>query len=91
MSQKISDKVSFIDLSRSDKIKILKIVDSSNSSHLYKVSPSLYVNTRIARRFFYTIKRQTFEIFYTNEVGWQVVGYQGPPQWKGHMDYHECV
>lgn len=91
MSQKVSNKVSFIDLSRSDKIKILKIADSSNSSHLYKVSPSLYINTRIARRFFNTIKRQTIEIFYTNETGWQVVGYQGPPQWKGHRDYHECV
>lgn len=91
MSQKVSNKASFIDLSRSEKIKILKIADSSNPSHLYKVSPSINVNTRIARRFFYTIKRQTFEIFYTNEVGWQVVGYQGPPQWKGYLDYHECV
>ncbi len=91
MSQKVTNKASFIDLSRSEKIKILNIADSSNHSHLYKVSPSLYVNTRIARRFFYTIKRQTIEIFYTNEAGWQVVGYQGPPQWKGHMDYHECV
>jgi hypothetical protein len=91
MSQKVSNKASFIDLNRSEKIKILKISDSSSPSHLYKVSPSLYVNTRIARRFFYTIKRQTFEIFYTSEVGWQVVGYQGPPQWKGHLDYHECV
>ncbi len=52
MSQKVSNKASFIDLSRSEKIKILKIADSSNPSHLYKVSPSLYVNTRIARRFF---------------------------------------
>ena len=67
LSQKVSNNASFIDLSRSEKIKILNIADSSNPSHLYKVSPSLYVNTRIARRFFYTIKRQTFEIFYTNE------------------------
>jgi hypothetical protein len=34
--------------------------------------------------------RETIEIFYTSDAGWKVVGYQGPPQWKGNLDYDKC-
>jgi hypothetical protein len=91
MAKKISNKESFIDLSHDEKIKILQIADSGRLPYIHKVYLFIkYRNTRIARTFFSIIKEQTFESFYTSEIGWKVVGYQGPPQWSGHLDYYKC-
>ncbi|HEX3033615.1 MAG TPA: gluconate 2-dehydrogenase subunit 3 family protein [Thermodesulfobacteriota bacterium] len=91
MAEKISDKESFLDLAHDEKIEILKIADTSRSSYIYKVYLFIrYWGSRTGRRFFYTIREQTFGVFYTSEVGWNVVEYQGPPQWSGYPDYYKC-
>ncbi len=91
MAEKISDKESFIDLSDKEKIKVLRMADSAKLSHIHKGYLFIrYRVTRAARKFFYTVKRQTIEVFYTGETGWKVVGYEGPPQWSGHFDYYKC-
>lgn len=91
MAEKVFDKESFLDLTLDEKIKILKIADSGRTSLTHKAY--LFIRYRgiiPAVRFFSAIKRQTFEVFYTSEMGWKMVGYQGPPQWAGHLDYHNC-
>lgn len=91
MAEKTSNKESFLDLSIDEKIKILKIADSGRTSLTHKAY--LFIRYRgiiPAIRFFRMIRRQTFEVFYTSEMGWKVVGYEGPPQWAGHLDYHKC-
>jgi len=91
MAERVSHKESFLDLGNDEKIKILKIADSGRSTYIQKVYLFIrYWGTRIARNFFSTIKRQTFEGFYTSEMGWKVIDYQGPPQWSGYPDYYKC-
>jgi hypothetical protein len=91
MAEKTSDKESFLDLTHDEKIKVLKIADSGRASLAHKVYLLMrYRDTISARKFFRMIRRQTFEVFYTSEIGWKVVAFQGPPQWAGHLDYHKC-
>lgn len=92
MAMKTSDKESFLDLSHNEKIYILELADSGRNSYIYKVYLFIrYRVSRTVRKYFSTIKQQTFKAFYTGETGWKVVGYQGPPQWSGHLDYHKCT
>jgi hypothetical protein len=91
MAEKTSDKESFLDLTQDEKIKVLRIADSGRASLTHKVYLLIrYRDTISARKFFRMIRRQTFEVFYTSEMGWKVAGYEGPPQWAGHIDYHKC-
>lgn len=91
MAERVFERESFLDLNHNEKVKILKIADSSGLSYIYKVFLFLrYRGTRTARGFFKTLKQQTIEVFYTSEMGWKVVGYDGPPQWSGNPDYNEC-
>jgi hypothetical protein len=92
MAMKTSDKESFLGLSHNEKINILRLADSARFSYIYKVY--LFIRYRVSgtvRKYFYTIQKQTIEAFYTSKTGWKVVGYQGPPQWSGHLDYHKCT
>lgn len=92
MAVKTSGTESFLDLSHNAKIAILELADSGRLSFIYKVYLFIrYRLSRTVRKFFYTIRQQTLEVFYTSETGWKFVGYQGPPQWSGHLDYHECT
>ena len=92
MAMKTSDKGSFLDLSHNEKINILKLADSARFSYIYKIYLFIrYRVSRTVRKYFYTIKKQTIEAFYTSKTGWKVVGYQGPPQWSGYLDYHKCT
>ncbi len=92
MAMKTSDKGSFLDLSHNEKIYVLELADSGRYSYIYKIYLFIrYRVSRTVRRYFSTIKQHTFKAFYTSETGWKVVGYQGPPQWSGHLDYHKCT
>ncbi len=92
MAMKTSDKESFLDLSHNEKINILRLADSARFSYIYKIYLFIrYRVSRTVRKYFYTIKNQTIEAFYTSKIGWKVVGYQGPPQWSGYLDYHKCT
>lgn len=45
---------------------------------------------RIARTpFFSELRTDVLTLFYSDPVGWNVVGYQGPPL-IGYPDYHKC-
>jgi len=92
MAEKYYDKENFLGLSYDEKLIVLKMSDSGRFSYVYKIYLFIrYRVNRTVRRFFSTIKKQTFEVFYTGKTGWKVVGYPGPPQWSGHLDYHECT
>jgi hypothetical protein len=43
----------------------------------------------VPRRFLRQIRRDVFFGYYSNPIGWKVVGYYGPPQPVGYPDYAE--
>ena len=83
---------SFLKLSSEAQTKILVKADSSSTTLFGKIFDNLqYGEAQIGHKFFQTIRRQTFAVFYAHPMGWTTVGYHGPPQWSGHLDYHICV
>ncbi|MBI5380151.1 MAG: gluconate 2-dehydrogenase subunit 3 family protein [Nitrospirae bacterium] len=43
--------------------------------------------TGVGRRFFQRVRLDTFALFYNHPSGWKMVGFSGPPQPRGHLDY----
>jgi len=43
-----------------------------------------------ARQFFVTARDDVLDAFYSSPTGWEVLGYDGPPQWGGYPDYDRC-
>ncbi len=91
MARRMFGQDSFLDVEQYGQLKILDIAESGTLGLLDKVFLFLrYRKLGTGKRFFSQIKRQSFEIFYTSEIGWKMVGYQGPPQWSGYLDYYQC-
>ena len=86
MSKMLSGENSFLDLNQDEMIEILNIADQKKSL-LYKEAniPRVDRDKNIGSLFFDNLVRQTFNIFYTSDLGWKVVGYHGPPQWAGTL------
>lgn len=40
--------------------------------------------------FFKTVKGDVFDGFYASPISWQMIHYQGPPQFNGYHDYGKC-
>lgn len=93
IAEKNYEKESLLDLSYNEKIKLLKMSDSGKVSYSYEKSFFIgYLDSHTVRHFFInTIKQQTYDVFYTSEIGCRVIGYQRPPQWSGHPDYDKCA
>ena len=91
MSKMLSGENSFLDLNQDEMIEILNIADQKKSL-LYKEAniPRVDRDKNIESLFFDNLVRQTFNIFYTSDLGWKVVGYHGPPQWAGNLNYNKC-
>ena len=90
MAMKNYKKKSFLDLNYDEKTEILKIADSGKLPDIYDKSPRRKSRAEMVKIFFEVIKQHSFETFYTSRTGWEVVGYQGPPQWSGNKDYYRC-
>jgi len=87
----IFSKKGFMSLSKDEQITLLKAVETGNVAGL--AGEKIAIDSRAVRTailFFALIKKQTFEAFYSGNIGWQVAGYKGPPQWKGNRDYNKC-
>ena len=82
---------SFLDLSKESQEEILRLADSGEISFTEKNLEWIMLGeSHIGKRFFDMVRAQTLHAFYTSSIGWQVVGYQRPPQWSGHPDYFRC-
>lgn len=90
MAKQLAGKDSFLDLSQDEKKEILNMAYASKalperggiSQQYGSMLPGILLLNHLIR--------QTIQIFYTSEAGWKVVGYHGPPQWKGNPDYDKC-
>ncbi len=83
---------SFLQLDCSAQTKILLKADVPLKTVWEKISDKIqYGETHLGYTFFQSLKQQTFAVFYAHPMGWMTVGYHGPPQWSGHLDYHICV
>ena len=82
---------SFLDLRIENQQKILQLADSGEMSYIEKNLEWIILGeSNIEKRFFDMVRAQTLRAFYTSPIGWQVVGYQRPPQWSGHSNYFRC-
>jgi len=90
-AKELTGRDSYLDLNQDERIEILNIA-SPNKSSLYKEAniPRVDRNTTVGNLFFDNLVRQTLDIFYTSDLGWKVVGYNGPPQWAGNPNYSKC-
>jgi hypothetical protein len=90
MAKQLAGKDSFLDLNQDEMMEILNIAYASTSLSTRGVIPNQYSSMLPGILLINHLIQQTIEIFYTSEIGWKVVGYQGPPQWKGNLGYAEC-
>lgn len=87
MAQNLYGKNKFLDLTKGQMIEVLNIADPYKSGQSKNFNN---IDIRTLRNFFGTLIQQTKYNFYTSETGWQAVGYDGPPQWRGNPDYDRC-
>ncbi len=82
---------SFLDIEADKQEKILQYAEKDEMTYLEKnIEWLLHGDSHIGKRFFTMVRKHTFQAFYTSPLGWQIVGYQRPPQWSGHPDYFRC-
>jgi hypothetical protein len=90
MAKQLAGKESFLDLSQDEMMEILNMAYASKSLSSRGVISNQYGSMLPGILLINHLIRQTIEIFYSSELGWKVVGYQGPPQWKGNLGYDKC-
>ena len=90
-AKELTGRDSYLDLNQDERIEILKIADQYRSSLSRRaIAPAVDRENLIGNQFFKDVVRRTIDIFYTSDLGWKVVGYHGPPQWAGNLDYSKC-
>lgn len=90
MAKQLAGKDSFLDLNQDEMMEILNIAYASESLSNRSAISNQYGSMLPGILLINHLIRQTIEIFYSSELGWKVVGYHGPPQWKGNLDYDKC-
>jgi len=90
-ARELAGRDSYLDLSQDERIEILNIAEQYRStSSRSAIAPAVDRENLIGNQFFKDVVRRTIDIFYTSDLGWRVVGYNGPPQWAGNLDYSKC-
>lgn len=89
-AKNLFDKDSFLDLSQDEKIEIINVADKGKLSSIDSNIPIVDRDNLAGILFFHNLVRLTLYTFYSSDIGWKAVGYNGPPQWKGNLDYHKC-
>lgn len=90
-AKELTGRDSYLDLNQDERIEILNIADQHRSSLSGRgISPAVDRESLIGNQFFKDVVRRTIDIFYTSDLGWKVVGYHGPPQWAGNLNYNKC-
>jgi hypothetical protein len=86
--RKLYDK-QFLALSLPQQEEILRIADriaerprSERPDREEALDPS-----GVGWRFFQRVRLDAFALFYNHPSGWKMVGFSGPPQPRGHLDY----
>ena len=90
----------FLSLKIKDQITLLRSIDKAESMRKRPASGFLErVDRKIdtlwndffgvgnSSHFFYRIRRDVFSAYYSNPISWKVIGYYGPPQPVGYLDY----
>jgi hypothetical protein len=90
MAKQLAGKDGFLDLNQDEMMEILNMAYASESLSNRSAISNQYGSMLPGILLINHLIRQTIEIFYSSELGWKVVGYHGPPQWKGNLDYDKC-
>ena len=90
-AKELTGRDSYLDLNQDERIEILNIADQYRSSLSRRaIAPAVDRENLIGNQFFKDVVRRTIDIFYTSDLGWKAVGYHGPPQWAGNLNYNKC-
>lgn len=82
---------SFLLVPPDGRLRILELAESGQVGRLQKFKEWWRLGALgHGLRFFELAKADTVAAFYTSRQGWQVAGYQGPPQFRGFPDYARC-
>ena len=90
----------FLKLGTPEQIELLQVIDRSNRIH-GRTSSNFFVKVDIKlgifwdetfgagkkARFFYHIRQHTIQAYYSSELSWKGIGYFGPPQPEGDLDF----
>jgi hypothetical protein len=90
MAKQLAGRDNFLDLSQDEMMEILDMAYATKSLSSRGSLPIQFGNMLPGILLVNHLIPKTIEIFYMSEAGWKVVGYQGPPQWKGNLDYAKC-
>ena len=90
MARQLAGRDNFLALSQEEKMEILNMAYASKSLFSRGGISNQYGSMLPGILLINHLIPKTIEIFYMSEAGWKAVGYQGPPQWKGNLDYDKC-
>jgi hypothetical protein len=92
----------FLRLSLKEQVNLLRLIDAAHSMRWRRITSFWQrVDRKIDKilddlfgagnnsRFFNVVRRDAFRGYYTSPVSWQVVGYFGPPQPVGYLDFSD--
>lgn len=89
-SNLLYQKEKFAELQEQEQLEILNYTFNSTQS-AYPAEPGKpWTDIRYGQLFLNNLRSFTMNEFYTSEAGWKFVGYNGPPQHKGNLDYSKC-
>ena len=82
---------SFLTVPAEGRLRILELAESGALGRVQTLKEWWrFGRTGHGREFFHAVKADTFAVFYTSRAGWQVAGYQGPPQFGGYPGHAQC-
>ena len=70
------------------------ISNNSYKKNFYELESKKHIKAVVTKlekhnpRFFKSCRTRTIKIYYSHPYSWKKLGYHGPPQPKGFMDYH---
>ncbi len=80
----------FLQLTKTEQLEIINFT-INNTVSLERPDPSRpWTDIRYGKTFFNNLRSFTMHEFYSSSAGWKYLGYDGPPQFKGNVDYTKC-
>lgn len=89
-SQLLYKKDKFLALNKQEQLEILNYTVNSRQSVYPAEQNKPWTDIRVGKSLFNNLRSFTMNEFYTSEAGWKFVGFSGPPQWSGNLDYSKC-
>ncbi len=74
-----------------DKISVKRFEKGNLFCQLKFYQQQDIVKSEINNGFFQLVRYDTLFCLYTSSQGWELIGFDGPPQYRGYRDYFTCT